>query len=187
MQVISSLVNLSTDKVSDLATQELVDELRRRIDVMSIVHEQFYAATDVSRIDFALYLTQVVSNLMEEYRLTPGVVEVRQNTIPLLLDLDAAIPAGLIVSELVSNALKALMRHNQKRGILAISIDHDAKDTATIIIEDNGPGLPSGFDPKAEPTLGFRLIEILAQQLHGSISFISVSGTKAILRFPHTA
>ena len=185
MQVISSLVNLSSDKVSDPSTQALIDELHRRIDAMSIVHEQFYSAVDVSNIDFSLYIAQLTNNLMEEYQIKPEEIFVEQTTIPLLLDLDSAIPAGLIVSELVSNSFKALRNESSQKRILRISMNRSNDAVVTIKIHDNGPGLPPGMDPKSEQTLGFKLMEILSRQLHGSITFDSTDGTKAILQFPH--
>ena len=167
MQVVSSLVNLSSDKVSDPSTQ------------------QFYSAVDVSNIDFSLYIAQLTNNLMEEYQIKPEEIFVEQTTIPLLLDLDSAIPAGLIVSELVSNSFKALRNESSQKRILRISMNRSNDAVVTIKIHDNGPGLPPGMDPKSEQTLGFKLMEILSRQLHGSITFDSTDGTKAILQFPH--
>jgi PAS domain S-box-containing protein len=185
MQVISSLISLSSDKVPDSSTQELLDELHRRINAMSVVHEQFYSAVDVANIDFSLYITQLTNNLIEEYQIQPEEILVEQASIPLLLDLDMAIPAGLIISELVSNSFKVFRKEKIRKGILSISIYRSEDDIVTIKIHDNGPGLPPDIDPKMAQTLGFRLIDILSQQLQGSIAFGSSDGMEAILQFPY--
>jgi len=184
MQIVSSLLSLSSDNTQDQAMPSLIAELHRRIDAMAIVHEQFYAATDVSRIDFSIYLMQVVNNLMEEYRIPPEQIEVLMCTETLMLDLDSAIPAGLIVSELVSNALKAMMGSSLGKSILEVSVHQTTNGPVIIELRDNGPGLPPDFNPKAAKTLGMRLIQILSDQLRGSVTFNSSSGTTATIGFP---
>jgi PAS domain S-box-containing protein len=184
MQIVSSLLSLSLDDNEDPSFLNLINELHRRIDAMSLVHEQFYTTTDVSRIDFSMFLRQIINNIMEEYRIPPGRIEVTIHAEVLMLELDSAIPAGLIVSELISNALKAMTGSNAARNILQVSFKQAESGQASIEIRDNGPGLPRGFDPGTTKTLGMRLIEILSEQLHGSVTFSSADGTSATLGFP---
>jgi len=185
MQIVTSLLSLSSDYNMDSIMQSLMVELHRRIEAMSIVHEQFYDSTDVSRIDFSVSVRQITNNLFEEYQIPPGMIEFSMQASDLKLDLESAIPAGIIVSELISNALKALMASTNDKKSLHVLIHMAPSGQAIIKIHDNGPGLPGGFDSKTARTLGMRLIDILSDQLHGAVTFNSEDGTSATLVFKH--
>ena len=187
MQIISSLLNLSAEGLSDSMSSRIIDELHRRIDAMAIVHEQFYQARDLSLIDFSVYLGELASSIIEDMGATPGNPEIRYALKPLFLNLESAIPAGLIVSELVSNAIKFSTARPDGKGIIGISLKFEAGATVELEVRDNGPGFPAGFDAGTATTLGMRLIQILSEQLKGTVSMRNDAGAVVVLRFNTSA
>ena len=183
MQIISSLLNLSAENLGNSESSRIIGELHRRIDTMAIVHEQFYQAQNLSRIDFSVYLGELTSSIIEEMGATPGNPEIRYALEPLLLNLESAIPAGLIVSELVSNAIKYSTARPGTQGIVGVSVKRVAGTGVELEVRDNGPGFPDGFDAEAETSLGMRLIQILSEQLRGTVSMSNNEGAVAVLRF----
>ena len=193
MQIVTSLLRLSSESIRDTVLQPVLEEVNRRISAMSIVHELFYDAGDISRIDLSAYLDHLVIDLLEKYKVEPYEIETVQRTESVMLDLEASIPAALILSELVSNAIKAIMaggREESPKGHLTILVMKTAPDSVKIEIADDGPGLPKNIDPATAQSLGLALVRILSEQLHGSTVFKtrtgSETGTLASISFPLT-
>ena len=184
MQIITSLLNLSAENLTEPQASQLVLELNRRIEAMAIVHEQFYDAQDLSRIDFSIYIRQLVDSMISDMETTPNRPKPQYRLENLMLSLESAIPAGLIVSELVSNALKFTADPSVRISIVQVTLRQEADGMVLVEVEDNGPGLPEGFDPTSASTLGSQLIETLTDQLHGRFTLKSSDGTLATLRFP---
>jgi two-component sensor histidine kinase len=183
MQVVSSLITLSAEGLDDEKSSFSVRELSRRIEAMAIIHEQFYQADDLASIDFSLYLKQLIDNLIEDAKVEPGTPEIVYDPKTLMMTLEAAIPAGLIASELVSNALACIRAVPERAGVIAIKLNRDEGGTIVLEVRDNGPGLPEGFDMSRAHSLGMQLIGVLAEQLGGSIQMHTDGGTAAILTF----
>lgn len=183
MQIVSSLLNLSCENIGDSESCRIIAELHRRIDAMAIVHEQFYQADDLARIDFSVFLPELVSSIIEDTEALPGNPEIRYQLEPVFLNLEYAIPVGLIVSELVANALKYSTTGQDSHGFLALSLRPVAGSAVELEIRDNGPGFPEGFDTAAATTLGMRLIQILTEQLKGNIRIRNDAGAVVTLRF----
>lgn len=189
LQIVTSLLHLSSANITDSRVNSLLNEINRRITAMSIIHEMFYDTLDVSRIDFSVYLQHLAVDLLREYRVEPGEIEIIQRTESVMMDLETAIPVGLIVSEIASNSIKAIMgnkRQSRPLGRLTIAMRNDPTDTVTIEIADDGPGMPKSVDPATAHTMGMLLTRILAEQLRGSTDFASDKGTVVTLRFPLT-
>jgi len=183
MQIITSLLDLSEEGLQDAASSRIISELHRRIAAMAIVHEQFYEAQDLSRIDFSVYLGKLASYILEETGASPGNPEIRYVLVPLFLNLDMAIPAGFIVSELVSNAVKFSTARPDGKGIICISLHVRNGTEVELEIRDNGPGFPEGLNAASATTLGLRLIQILTEQLKGTVSIRNDEGAVTTLRF----
>lgn len=186
MQVITSLLNLSAESIEDPSLKRSLAEVMRRIEAMAIVHDQFYGSEDLARIDFSLYLRQLVDSLIDGLDVVAEPPELIYEAEETKLNLEAAIPAGLIVSEFVSNSLGFAYVNAGQPGVLKISVHRKNDGFLEIEVRDNGVGLPAGFDPKKSRSLGMQLIGILADQLHGTVSFNMDGGTVAGLRFPYT-
>lgn len=187
MQVISSLLNLSSETYDDPELLHSIDEVTRRIESMAIIHEQFYESNDVSHIDFPLYLRNLTSTLADD--------NIREQPRPELifkldeakLNLNQAIPAGLIVSEFVSNSLRFAFRGSDHPGVLTVNMRSLSDHFLEIEVRDNGVGFPEGFDPQTSRSLGMLLVRILSEQLRGAVTYLFDGGTVAVLRFPLSA
>jgi PAS domain S-box-containing protein len=171
MQVISSLLNLQSDSFTDTQTLQLIRETKERIRSMALVHEKLYLAKDLSRIDFAEYAQQLVTILVHSYCTEPNPIDVQFEMTSIQLNLDTAIPCGLILNELVSNALKYAFppgkQYDHPR--ILISLQRLANDHYQLSVSDNGLALPANFDERKTSTLGLQVVTLLTEQLEGTL------------------
>ncbi len=181
MAVISSLLALQGSRIADPAHRAMFEESRQRIKSMALVHEKLYAAADLSRIDFAGYARSLVNGLEAVHHRPGRGIETRINVGDVLLDVDTAVPCGLILNELVTNALKYAF-DGRAQGKLTISFTK--RDGAcTLTVGDDGIGLPAGFDPRKTDTLGLKIVDVLARQLGGEVRYASGAGTEVAVTF----
>ncbi|MFZ4617678.1 MAG: PAS domain S-box protein [Rectinemataceae bacterium] len=181
MQIISSLFHLSSRKGDDPGDR---GGMGRRINTMALIHQQFCESEDISRIDFSKSLRGIVDEIREEWPATARRVAVAYAAEEALLGIEMAIPAGLIVAELVANAFGHAFSDLAREGSLRIRLGAVENGTLEIEVRDDGAGLPQGFDPSIAETLGMVLIMSLSKQLRGEVSFSREGGTSACLRFP---
>ena len=179
LQVISSLLDLQSEHVGDKRVQGLFLETRTRVRSMAFVHEQLYQATDLARIDFVDYIEQLTRYLSQSYRQYAGRVTLQLELSPLLLSVETAVPLGLIINELVSNALKYAFPI-PKTGFILIRLDpSDAENQLCLIVEDNGIGLPDHIDFRRSPSLGLTIVMTLIDQLRATIRHLRLDpGTR---------
>ena len=180
LQVISSILNLQSSFVSDPNTLEILQESRNRIRSMAIIHENLYRTEDFSSINFASYLQNLTSNLIASYRVN-GEVELKMDLKDIDLVLDQAIPCGLLINELITNALKYAWREGD-RGVITINL-REHNRMVELEIGDNGIGLPKDFDLIKSDTLGLQLVITLAEQLDAQLKVDVCDGTKYLLKF----
>lgn len=181
LQVISSILNLQSSYVSDTNTLSILRESQNRIKSMSFIHESLYQTKNFSSINFSEYITNLTKNLVHTYQVSPNKTSLRYEIEELSLNLDQAIPCGLIVNELVSNALKYAFPDDVD-GELFIGLSADGNDVE-IRVEDNGIGLPKDFDYENTNTLGLQLVLTLVEQLDGNLRLDSEDGTKYFITF----
>ncbi len=167
LQVISSLMSLQKSFVKDPTLVQVLDESQSRIATMSYIHESLYRHTDFSSISFADYLQRLSTNLIHSYSTPDCEVTLQSAFEDVYLTLDQAIPSGLIVNELVSNALKYAFK-GRKRGVVFLRV---AKLDGRIEIEvrDDGVGLPDDFSLNKNESLGLYLIQALSEQLEAKL------------------
>jgi PAS domain S-box-containing protein len=181
MQVVTSLLNLESEKAADPGTRALFKESMTRIRSMALVHEKLYRSPSLSSIDFGEYLNSVSNELMRTYH-TPGVAcMVDAEAIP--LGIDIAIPCGLIVSELVSNALKHAFAGRQQ-GNLRVILRRQDPAAVMLKVLDDGVGFPAGVDFRNAASMGLNLVVSLATQIRGSVVMERDSGTVFTVTFP---
>ena len=182
LQVISSILNLQSSYVEDEKTLDILRESQNRIKSMSFIHESLYQTVDFSKINFSEYIDSLSKNLIHSYVLYDDKIELKINSKEVFLNLDLSIPCGLIVNELISNALKYAFVKS-KKGI--INIDLFTKDgNVNLIIQDNGVGLPKDIDFKNTDTLGLQLVITLIEQINGTIELLKEeAGTGYIIKF----
>ncbi|HPG38563.1 MAG TPA: histidine kinase dimerization/phosphoacceptor domain -containing protein [bacterium] len=182
--IVSSLLNLQAGQVQDDATKELFKESYNRVNSMALIHEKLYKTSNLSRIDFKNYIESLAGNLVQTYCLG-NKVQLITTIENVMLDISQAIPCGLIINELVTNALKhAFPPHLSKTGILEISM-HPLADSFEIIIQDNGIGISPDFKIQESKSLGMQLVSLLAEgQLEGNVSIENTLGTRIRIVFP---
>ncbi|MFT4600031.1 MAG: PAS domain S-box-containing protein [Arenicella sp.] len=181
LQVINSILNLQSSYVTDDATLQIIVESQNRIRSMSYIHESLYQNKDFSHINFDNYLTNLVQNLVHSYELHSNKTTLNMDVQSINLALDQAIPCGLILNELITNALKYAYPV-QEGGEIAISVKE--KDNKVIMcIRDYGIGLPKGFNINNSETLGLSLVETLIDQIDGELTLKTESGTEFLIIF----
>ncbi len=183
MQLITSLLSLSSHRIADPALRDLLGGISRRIVSMALVHEQFYNSADMARIDFLRYLHQLADGLEGDFGRQSEGVSIAVDGDPVLLSLEQAIPAGLAADELITNALRHAYPVGSARGEIRIAIRR-VGDAIELSVRDRGIGLPAAFEADKTVSLGMILVHTLADQLRGRVDFRSREGTEAILRFP---
>lgn len=184
LQIMTSLLRMQGNLCENARARELFRESENRIASMAAIHESLYDTTDLGRVDFLRYLRRVVDQIAACYR-RPGVVCLVLGDEGMTLPIRAAMPCGLIVNELVSNALKhgfdgpsaAPPPHT-----VEVAIRRTGK-TFTLTVEDNGKGIPEGFDLSARRGLGLTLVDSLARQLHGAFTLGRGPGARFRIEF----
>ncbi|TAG91400.1 MAG: PAS domain S-box protein [Oscillatoriales cyanobacterium] len=176
MQVVSSLLQLQAQYIEDEAMLSLFEESQTRIHSMALIHEQLYQSDSLARIDIQTYVENLVANLFQSFGCSNNLIEIILNVDPFFLNIETAIPCGLIINELVSNSLKYAFAPNIK-GEIKIDFREILDRQFYLSIQDNGSGFPTDFDVENTETLGVRLVKMLAEQLDGKISIDSHPGT----------
>jgi PAS domain S-box-containing protein len=181
LQIISSLLNLQSQYIKEENVHEVFKESQNRIRSMALIHEKLYQTSNMSRLNFAGYVHELVMNLLHSYD-TTGKVNFRMDIEDVLLNIDTAITLGLSINEVVSNSLKhAFPAHRQ--GEVYISLKEISKDNFSLIISDNGKGLPEDVDFRNTSSLGLQLVNTLIEQLDGTIEMENNNGTRFIITF----
>lgn len=181
MQVIASLLNLESSRITDEHCQKVFKDSQNRIRSMSLVHEKLYRSAAGSRIDFEEYVRNLVDNLYYSYSKTPDQVALRVRVEGVFLDTDTAITCGLLINELVSNALKHAFPGGA-RGSLWVEMRGDG-DGYLLLVGDDGIGLPEAVGLNNAGTLGMQLISSLVSQLSGTLEIRRGRGTQYQIRF----
>ncbi|NEP00054.1 MAG: PAS domain S-box protein [Symploca sp. SIO2E9] len=181
LQVISSLLDLQSYSLKDTKTIELFRESYNRVKSMALVHERLYSSASLEKINFAEYIETLTCHLIQSYELSREPIEIKINCEEVLLNLDKAITCGLIVNELISNALKYAFPQ-KTGGLVEITLKREGEQLF-LTIKDNGVGLPKDLDWQAPPTLGLQLVKILTQQLEGELELEPSQGTEFRIKF----
>lgn len=182
MQIIMSLLRIQSRTVKDKGTREMFKQSQNRIRSMALIHEALYKSKDLAMIDIADYISRMTTHLLSIYREDLGEIEIKQEAEGVFLDINRAIPCGLIISELVSNCLKHAFP-GKAEGQITIRMKTDKKGINRLVVKDNGTGLPEGLDFREAETLGLQLVTDLVQQINGSIDCLKTEGTEFIVKF----
>jgi len=186
LQVVSSLLGLQSRVVTEDQTRKMFQESQNRIHSMALLHESLYQSNNLSRVDFPEYIRQLASHLFHSYGVAAERIHLRTNLDSLYLNLDAAVPCGLIINELISNSLKYAFPGGRE-GEVRIELHEHSDGMARLVVADNGIGLRSDIDWVTARTLGLRLVRTLAEQLGAKIEVQSNAGTEVRLTFASAA
>ncbi len=181
LQVISSIMNLQSSYIKDKYALEMLRELQNRIKSMSFIHESLYQTTAFASVKFSEYIVTLTKNLIHSYRIYSGLIELHHDVKEVFLNLDTSIPCGLIVNELVSNALKYAFPDG-KKGAVWVRLN-EINNTVTLTVSDNGIGLPEKLDFRNTESLGLQLVTSLVEQINGEILCENKIGTKFTVTF----
>lgn len=183
LQLIASLLNLQSDRVSDPGSREAFIETRARIFAIARLHEHIYQSQDLERIDMGPYLRGLIEDLRHAQG-RPSEVEIECRADGHYFPMNAAIPVGLIVSELVTNALKhAFPKPTVAPARIAVELS-EAETVGVLRVEDNGVGAPQLGPIEDSNSIGMLIIASLTQQLNGTISVDGKRGFRVAVEFP---
>lgn len=182
MQVIMSLLSLQSRYISDPQTQEFFKESQERVRAMALIHETLSNSSNQAWIDFNEYARGLVGSIISAYSPSQNSLQVEMRIGRIMVSLETAVPCGLIIHELVSNSLKHGFP-DIRNGMISIDFDRDETGLYTLVVGDNGIGLPKGLDMESPVTLGLSLINTLTKQLQGVVEFIGTSGTVCKISF----
>lgn len=182
MQVISSLLNLQAQKLEDPKARQALKECQERIRSMSLIHDRLYQQESLHQVEFSSYLRSLASYLFHAYQIDANLIRLRFETEEVVLNLNTAIPCGLIINELVTNALKHAFAPGQK-GEIVITLKKKKEGEFLLGVKDNGRGLPSDIDLSQPRTLGLEIVTILVNQINGHLELKVNGGTEFLIRF----
>lgn len=184
LQVIASLINLQANKLTDPAAREVFGDVRGRVFAIALLHERLYRSRNLARIDLQEYVPELIAEIVRAHERADRRITIETALCSLDLDMDTAMPVGLILHELVSNAFKhAFPEGAQENARLRIEVSR--RDGAVeLVVADNGVGLSAPVDPSASNTLGLTLVRSLCRQLEGQFSITGTDGTRCVVRFP---
>jgi two-component system, sensor histidine kinase PdtaS len=186
LQVIASLLRLQASSIADPALHGLFRDSQNRVYAMALVHEQLYQVPDLAHVDFTVYLRELAGRVVRSYMTQNAGIELTFDTDEAVaLDIDTAIPLGLILTELVSNSVKHAFRDG-KLGTITIGL-HAQADIVTLTVRDDGVGLPEAFDLQMTGSLGLQLVGDLTEQLGGTITIGCSCGTRFQIHIPHVS
>ncbi|GFK93857.1 Sensor histidine kinase TmoS [Fundidesulfovibrio magnetotacticus] len=182
LQIIMSLVNLQAADTEDPKELERAETLDRRIHSMALVHEQLYRTSDFAAVDLANYIRDLAGKLAQTFDTDVGKACLEIETCPLSIGIDKAVPFGLLLNELITNAFKHAA---PGRGgwTLRITLERQGSQ-ALLAVQDSGPGFPPGFDPENQKSLGFQLVMGLVHQIAGKLAIPHCSGARVEVLFP---
>jgi len=183
LQIISSIINLQSQFVKDQASLAVLKDSQHRIRSIALVHEKLYRSFDFEKIDLRVYCEQLCRELMGSYSVSLGHVQLVYDVEEYFIEIEKAIPCGLILNELVSNAFKHAFT-NGRGGVLTVGFRKNQGGRAVLWVHDSVGVLPEGYDPHTAASLGSQLISTLSHQLGAKLEIDRVLGTTFRLSIP---
>lgn len=180
LQIISSLLNMQSDGLPEEA-QMALDESQRRVRSMALVHEQLYNRDRPDQLDFEEYVASLTGELFAAYSHSTR-IQLRLDVEPVLLDINQAIPCGLILNELVTNSLKYAFPQSHS-GEIVVALHCTSDGRVILRVADDGIGLTPGFEWRRSESLGLRIVNILTHQLNGTLDYSGGTGAEFTLTF----
>jgi len=181
LQIISTLLDLQSEHIEDERSLRYFRDSQDRIRSMALVHEKLYQTRDFISINFGEYLANLARYLFNSYITDPDRISLKLDVAPATLEIDQAIPCGLIVSELVSNSMKYAFPDG-RGGEIAVRLRVEGDSDIELMVRDDGVGLPPGLDFRNTDSLGLQLVTMLVSQIRGEIEPGNEGGTSFTIR-----
>ena len=182
MQIISSLLNLQSHHIEDVKVKDMFKMSRDRIRSMALIHEKLYQSKDLTKINFAQYIQSLAVHLLNTYNVSMDRVKLNAKVTDVFLDINSAIPCGLIINELVSNSLKHAFPQD-KKGNIRIQLNRGNNGNVRLVVSDDGIGFSENVDFQHPDSLGLQLVNDLVDQLGGTLELDSSEGTSYQISF----
>jgi PAS domain S-box-containing protein len=183
LQVISSLINMQARKVEMDSHKELLKDCKNRVDAIALIHEQLYQSRDYARVPFSEYVKRLASNVVRAAEESSGRIALRMNIEQIALPVDKAIPCGLILNELITNALKHAFP-GERRGAIRVELRLIPEDCVQLAVSDDGIGIPDSASTAHRASIGMQLVATLTDQLEGKLTIVREGGTSLRVEFP---
>ncbi|UCE41832.1 MAG: PAS domain S-box protein [Candidatus Aminicenantes bacterium] len=176
LQIISSLLNLQSRHIEDEPALDMFQESRNRVRSMALVHEKLYRSEDLAKVDFCEYIRSLGRHLFMSYGIHSAAIDLDVTVKDVFLDINTSIPCGLIINELISNSLKHAFLGREK-GKIRVALRSEKKGKYKLMVSDDGVGLPKGLDVTETESLGLQLVNMLVEQLQGTLIVDNNKGT----------
>jgi PAS domain S-box-containing protein len=186
LQVISSLLSMQARKLDEGTTRDAVEECQTRVQAIALIHEKLYQSKDYARVPFSEYARSLANNVFHAIDVSPSTVTLDLAIEDLVLGVDRAIPCGLVLNELITNALKHGFTDGRS-GTIRVELVALDDGRLRLAVHDNGVGLPEGVDIQKSDSLGFQLVRTLAEQLDAVLEVDGRAGASIQLTFPAEA
>ncbi|MGB3693123.1 MAG: PAS domain S-box protein [Spirulinaceae cyanobacterium] len=182
LHIISSLLDLQSDYLEDERFSSIFADSQSRIETMALVHEQLYQSKDLRQINLEDYIHRLMDNLAISYNCDLSIISLFVEVEPVILNLETAIPCGLLINELVTNCFKYAFPYGRS-GKIHIKLQQNTEKRICLAVWDNGVGIPPSVDWQNSNSLGLELVHTLAEQLHAEITLDRKNGTSFTFRF----
>ncbi len=180
--VIQSLLSLQVKDISDDKSKEYFHDAENRVRSMAMIHEMLHKTDGITKLGSSEYIRNLVNTLFRNYKIQPNHIMLQLDVQDIHLDVDTMIPLGLIINELVSNALKYAFPDNAE-GELSISLKKADDEGYELVIKDTGVGLPEDFDLKKAKSLGLKIVNTLTKQIDGTLEVSNKDGAEFSIAF----
>jgi two-component sensor histidine kinase len=175
LQVISSLLDLQSEATNDSKTAEKFQEGSQRVQSMAYIHQNLYQGENIDSIDIQQYISMLTDNLMQSYNADAGKITLTADVEAIKLHSDTVIPLGMIINELVSNALKYAFK-NKQQGQIQVVLKR-INEKLLLQVKDDGIGIPDSIDVSTGSSFGYKIIKAFAQKLKGLMTITNKNGT----------
>ncbi len=183
MQIISSLLSLQSHNIRDDAVQDLFKDTQNRIHSIALIHNLMYKSKDLANVDFEEYIRSLAAVLLRTLSSNHEKISLTVDAKDVSLDINRAIPCGLIINEIVSNSIKHAFPGNRS-GEISIGFSGNSGDRYTLRVRDNGIGVDPDIDPDGTGSIGLTIVRDLTEQLRGTFTMRNDNGTEIIISFP---
>ena len=184
LQIISSLLNLQSAEIEDPEACQRFKESQDRVKAMALIHERLYQSGDLAKIDFAGYVRSLTGHLTRSYKVNANAVRLNLEVESVPMNLDIAIPCGLIINELVSNAFKYAFPKGTNGEINVRFAEEDGR-SLKLVVQDTGVGFAENKNPEESDSLGLKLVRSLTEQLGGALSYRTQNGFICQITIPY--
>lgn len=183
LQVVSSLLSLQSRTIQDPIALGAIEEGRNRVKAMALIHQNLYQEENLVGVDLPVYIEKLTDSLVGSYKVDTQRIHIQREIDPVSIDVDVLIPLGLILNELITNALKYAFI-NREEGEIDIEV-RQKPEGLEVMVKDNGVGLPPGFNPEQSPSLGFKLIRSFVNKMKARLEILSEDGTRVHIFLPN--